>query len=193
MLKRKKQITGELDMANAQIDKPASRKPLRLWPGVVAAALLLLVRYVVPIVVPESLFIGVMGGMAGGLVIVVWWVFFSRAPWLERLGAVGLMIVAVFATPYILHESIATGAMGMLFFILVIPVLSLAFVAWAVVSRRLSDGLRRAACGRSSGPVALPPTSITISRGAGLRLPRSGSWPKPVTGRRCSRWLRQQQ
>jgi hypothetical protein len=131
-------------MVNAQTAETTQRKPLRLWPGVLAAVLLLLVRYVVPIVVPEALFIGVMGGMAGGLVIVVWWVFFSRAPWLERLGAVGLMIAALFATPYILHESIATGAMGMLFFILVIPVLSLAFVGWAVASRRLADGLRRA-------------------------------------------------
>ncbi len=53
------------------------------------------------------------------------------------------MIVALFATPYLLHESIATGAMGMLFFILAIPVLSLAFVGWAVAGRSLSDGLWR--------------------------------------------------
>jgi len=54
------------------------------------------------------------------------------------------MVVAVFTTPYILHESIATGAMGMLFVILVIPGLSLAFVVWAVASRHLSDVPRRA-------------------------------------------------
>jgi hypothetical protein len=135
MLKRRKQVLS---------DEPTLQKPLRLWPGVLAAVLLLLVRYVAPIVVPETLYYGVMGGMVGGLAIVVWWVFFSRAPWSERLGAVGLMIVAVFATPYILHESIATGAMGMLFFILAVPVLSLAFVVWAVASRNLSDGVRRA-------------------------------------------------
>ena len=86
-----------------------------------------------------------LGGLVGGLAIVVWWVFFSRAPWSERLGAVVLMIVALVATSRIVHESIATGAMGMLFPILAIPVLSLAFVAWAVASRRLSDGPRRAA------------------------------------------------
>jgi len=131
-------------MLKRKTDEPTLQKPLRLWPGVVAVVLLLLVRFVVPIVVPDALYIGVIGGMVGGLVIVVWWVFFSRAPWSERLGVVGLMIVALFATPYILHESIATGAMGMLFFILVIPILSLAFVAWAVAGRNLSDGLRRA-------------------------------------------------
>ena len=80
----------------------------------------------------------------GGLAIVVWWAFFSRAPWFERWGAVVLMIVALAATSRILHESIATGMMGMMFLIYAIPVLSLAFVVWAVASRRLSDGPRRA-------------------------------------------------
>jgi len=131
-------------MIKTKKNEPAQPKPLRLWPGVSIAVLLVLVRFVVPVVVPEATFYGMMGGMVAALAIVVWWVFFSRAPWLERLGAVGLMIVALFATRYILHESIATGGMGYLFFILAIPVLSLAFVAWAVASRQLSDGLRRA-------------------------------------------------
>src|SRR5262249_15514332 len=55
-----------------------------------------------------------------------------------------LIAVAMFATSRLNHESIATGAMGMLFPILVVPVLCLAFVVWAVASRRLSDGTRRA-------------------------------------------------
>jgi len=131
-------------MLKSKTDEPTLQKPLRLWPGVVIVVLQWLGRFVVPIFVPEALPFGVIGGLAGGLAIVVWWAFFSRAPRIERLGAVVLMIVALFATPYILHESIATGAMGMLFAILAIPVLSLAFVAWAVVSRRLSDGPRRA-------------------------------------------------
>ncbi|HEY9422016.1 MAG TPA: hypothetical protein VIW92_11425, partial [Thermoanaerobaculia bacterium] len=132
-------------MAIAQTAEPILRKPLRLWPGVVIVILQWLVRFVVPAVVPEAMPFGVIGGMVGGLAIVVWWMFFSRAPWSERLGAVALMIVALFATSRIVHESIATGAMGMLLPVLAVPVLSLAFVAWAVASRRLSDGPRRAA------------------------------------------------
>jgi outer membrane protein assembly factor BamB len=120
-------------------------KPLRLWPGVVIVILQWLLRFVVPVVMPEAAPFGMIAGIAGGLAIVLWWLFLSRAPWSERLGAIILMIVALFATSRIVHESIATGAMGMLLPLFAIPVLSLALVAWAVSSRSLSDGPRRAA------------------------------------------------
>jgi outer membrane protein assembly factor BamB len=133
------------DMTIAQTDEPIPQKPLRLWPGVVIVILQWLIRFVVPIVVPGAILFAVLGGLFGGLAIAVWWVFLSRAPWSERLGAIIVMIAALFATSHILHESIARGAQGLLFIILAIPVLSLAFVAWAVAGRRLSDGPRRAA------------------------------------------------
>jgi outer membrane protein assembly factor BamB len=120
-------------------------KPLRLWPGVLIVILQWLLRFGVPVVVPEAKPFGMLAGFAGGLAIVLWWLFLSRAPWSERLGAIILMIVALFATSRIVHESIATGAMGMLLLLLAIPVLSLALVAWAVASSRLSVGPRRAA------------------------------------------------
>ncbi len=104
-----------------------------------------LARFGVPIFLPEATAFGVIGGLLGGLAVVVWWAFLSRAPRSERWGAVVLMIVALVATSRIIHESIATGMMGLMFVIYAIPVLSLAFVAWAVASRRLSDGPRRAA------------------------------------------------
>jgi len=131
-------------MADAQTDAPTRRKPLRLWPGVVIVILQWLARFVVPRVEPEAMQLGVLGGLAGGVAIVVWWLFFSRAPWVDRLGGVAVMAVALYATPFLLHESIVTGAMGMLFFLLAVPVLSLAFVVWAVATRRFSDGARRA-------------------------------------------------
>ncbi len=143
MLKTRKQV-GESDMAHAQADEPTRQKPLRLWPGVVIVALQLLARFVVPAFSPEAALYGIMGGVfVGGLAIVVWWVFFSRALWSERLGAIVLMVVAVLVTPLFLHVSIETGGMGMLFIILVIPSLSVALVVGAVASRRLSDGPRR--------------------------------------------------
>jgi len=132
-------------MTTAQTDKPAEQKPLRLWPGVLAVVLQWLAWFVLPIVVPEAMLYGVLAGVAGGLAVVLWWLFFSRAPWFERVGAVVLMTVALFATSYIVHESIANAGMGMMLYIYAIPVLSLALVCWAMASRRLSRGQRRAA------------------------------------------------
>ncbi|MGA3044215.1 MAG: PQQ-binding-like beta-propeller repeat protein [Bryobacteraceae bacterium] len=120
-----------------------SRKPLRVWPGAVIVTLQLLLRFVVPAVYPGALLIGVMAVPAGGLLVVLWWLFFSRAAWSERLGAVGLIVVALLATRRMVDVSIATGAMGMLFPILSIPTVSLALVAWAVATRRLPDRIRR--------------------------------------------------
>jgi outer membrane protein assembly factor BamB len=128
---------------NAEPTPGKPRKPLRLWPGVIAAVLLALVWYVVPIVMPEAMMVGFFGGAVCVLAVVLWWVFLSRAPWPDRLGAIVLMIVALVATRLILHQSVATGMMGMMFFMYAIPVLILAFVAWAVASRRLADGPRR--------------------------------------------------
>lgn len=122
---------------------PRERKSLRLWPGVVLAVLLLLVRFVVPMIMPDALLVAVLGGMAGGLLVAVWWLFFSRAPWLERLGALAVMIAALVATPYFLHKSVATGGMGMVFYLYALPTLGLAFVIWAVTTSRLKEGVRR--------------------------------------------------
>jgi outer membrane protein assembly factor BamB len=122
----------------------APRKPLRLWPGVLAAMLILLVKFVVPVVVPDSGGIAILGGMAGALAVIVWWLLFSRAPWSERVGALVLMAGALFVTSRFVHESIANGMMGMMLPIFAIPVLSVAFVASLAAGRHLSNGRRRA-------------------------------------------------
>jgi outer membrane protein assembly factor BamB len=132
-------------MTTAQTDEPAEQKPLRLWPGVLAVVLQWLARFALPLVVPEATIYGILAGVfGGGLAVVLWWLFFSRAPWSERVGALVLMTVGLFATSHLVHESIANGAMGMMLPVLAVPVLSLALVCWAVASRRLSRGPRRA-------------------------------------------------
>ena len=126
-----------------QSDEPTPRKPLRLWPGAAAAVLILLAMVAVPLVMPEFMIFGMLGGVVGGMVIVLWWVLFSRAPWSERIGAVVVMVVAVFATRPIVHPSIANAGMNRMMPIFSIPMMALGLVAWAAASRRLSTGLRR--------------------------------------------------
>ena len=149
-------------MTTAPTDEPTLQRPLRLWPGVAIVALQSLAFFVVPLVVPDATIFAALGGLVGGLAVVVWWVFFSRAAWSERLGAVVLVIIAAVATSRLIHESIATTMMGNMFLIFAIPVLSLAFVVGVVAGRRLSDGPRRAtmavavllACGAPSAAAA---------------------------------------
>jgi outer membrane protein assembly factor BamB len=148
-----------------QTDETISQKPLRLWPGVVALVLQWLGWFVVPIVVPAALLYGMMGALFCGLAIVGWWVFFSRAPWAERVGAIVLMVVAVVATKRVVHQSIAGGMMGMMLPIFAIPALSLALVASAVASRRLSIGLRRASM---AAAILLACGVFTIVRTGGI-------------------------
>src|SRR5215468_6099392 len=118
-------------MTTSQIDSPISRKPLRLWPGVIAVALQWLIRFGVPLIVPDAGGVAILGAVAFGLVVILWWLFFSRAPWVERVGAVALMAGGLFATSRIVHASIANGMMGMMLPIFAIPFLSLALVASA--------------------------------------------------------------
>ncbi len=125
--------------------KQIQQKPLRLWPGVVIVALQWLAWLGLPILVPDAAAFGVIGGLVAGLAVVVWWAFFSRAPGLERWAALPLVIVAMVVASRSLHESVATGNMGFQFFLYAIPTLSLAFVVWAVASRRLSRAPRRTA------------------------------------------------
>ncbi len=118
--------------------------PLRLWPGVAAVILQWLIRFAVPAVVPEAAMFAILGSLACGVVVVVWWLFFSRAPWLERVAAIVLMPLAVAAASRMVHPSIANGMMGMMLPVYAVPVLSLALVAWAALSGGLSTGMRRA-------------------------------------------------
>jgi outer membrane protein assembly factor BamB len=133
-----------MDMTTAQTNELAPRKPLRLWPGVIAVVLLWLAKLAVPFAFPDDAILGLLGAVVGGLVVLVWWLLFSRAPWLERVGAIVLMVVAVLGTSRIVHASIANGMMGLMLPVFSIPVLATALVCWAVASRPLSGGPRRA-------------------------------------------------
>ena len=127
------------------------QNPLRLWPGVALAAFVLLARFGLPVALPEAQIlgmeaglVGLFGSVIGTLAIIVWWVFFSRARWSERLGALAMMVVAVIATRAVAHESITGAGMGALLYIMAIQVMSLALVLWAVAAGGLSPAARRA-------------------------------------------------
>jgi outer membrane protein assembly factor BamB len=86
---------------------------------------------------------GVMAGIAGGPALMVWWLLFSRAAWVDRLGGLVAIAAAMAMTWPFLDVSIATGAMGFIFPILAMPGICLAFVLWAVTAGHLRPVARR--------------------------------------------------
>jgi outer membrane protein assembly factor BamB len=119
-----------------------TREPLRVWPGVVAVVMQWLARFGIKAVVPgfQGFAWSAQGGILGSAAVILWWLFFSRAPWVDRLGGIALIIAAMAATWFLRHESM--GPFWVIGYAL--PVLCLALVASAVASRRLPDGARRA-------------------------------------------------
>jgi outer membrane protein assembly factor BamB len=132
-------------MTTAQSVELPLRQGLRLWPGILAAVLMWVVRLIVPLIDSQLGLGAVAGGALLGVVILVWWLFFSRAPWPDRIGAIVLMVLAIVATYRVVDVSIATGMMGGLLIMYGISALPSALVAGAVAGARLSDAGRRAA------------------------------------------------
>jgi len=132
-------------MSTDQAAVPAPRRPIRLWPGVSLAIALLVLLFVVPVALPDYMAFGFLGSVLCGFGIALWWLFASRAPWVERLVGVALMAGAIVATRPILDPSIRTGAMGMLFYLLAIPTMTAAFVAGVAATAKRTDVVRRIA------------------------------------------------
>ncbi|MCG6927471.1 MAG: PQQ-binding-like beta-propeller repeat protein [Acidobacteria bacterium] len=145
-------------------DDPTRRKPLRLWPGVV----LVLVQWalwLLPRVAPNAAMYAILAAMACGPLILLWWLFFSRAPWVDRLGIVAVVIGAMAVTPRFLHESVAQGNMGFQFIGYGVPAVGLALVASALLGRSFSSWTRRAVM---VGAILLACGVFTLLKSKGL-------------------------
>jgi len=128
---------------HTMINESGQQNQLRLLPGVIIVTLQWIIRYVLPAIAPEIMIIGVLAGLVGGLAVAIWWLFFSRAGKIERWGAIVLIVASLYGTTFFLDQSIATANMGLMFIMYSVPVMSLALVAWALVSRNLNVVLRR--------------------------------------------------
>jgi outer membrane protein assembly factor BamB len=109
-------------------------KPLRLWPGVVIVVLQLTAIYLPGLIAPATFFMfyAMMGAFTlGTLLLVIWWLFFSRARWLDRIGGL-LLLVLAHGTAFALADP--SAQMGAL--MLGIPLLCAAFVASLFFHRR---------------------------------------------------------
>lgn len=122
---------------------PTSTTPrLRLWPGIVLVVLMWLVIRGTGWVAsnPMAQFMAmVFGPYIAAVAIAIWWLFFSRANWTDRLLALGLCIGAGIAVFFLCHPSYHMGLV-----LYGLPVVLTAWVAWLVVAVFLGRGLRLA-------------------------------------------------
>jgi hypothetical protein len=128
-------------MTTLKAGERSPRRSLRLWPGVVAVVVLGLARFGVKAVIPgfKGFALGMQWALGAALAVVLWWLFFSRARWFDRVGAIVLIIGGLSGTWYLRHESMGPAWL----FAYVLPILCFAFVAWAAASHGLANGPRR--------------------------------------------------
>jgi len=123
--------------------KKAKSNPRSLWPGVLIVTLQWLLWFIIPLFLPEAMMVSVLGGFLGSVAFGVWWLFFSRKPAFERWGAFLLILAFLTGTFFLLDVSISSGNMGMQFLMYSLPVVCLAGILWALISRKFSPRIRR--------------------------------------------------
>jgi outer membrane protein assembly factor BamB len=124
--------------------QPAGPAPrdLRLWPGLVILALMWLVTTLPGWLAPATMiqFYGMMlGPLAGGLGLLVWWLFASRIPWRDRLLVLVACAAAGAVTWPFRHASLSV--MSLIVFAL--PMVMTTGVLWLLVTPFLRWPVRR--------------------------------------------------
>ncbi|HZM93918.1 MAG TPA: PQQ-binding-like beta-propeller repeat protein [Vicinamibacterales bacterium] len=117
-----------------------TRRPMRLWPGIAIVALVWLTRVAAPLVGVDpwtEFLLRVLGGFAGALAVLIWWLGFSRASWLERVAVVAVIVGVLAVTLALGHPSMFVWVLWY-----AAPVLSLALVVGALVGRSQNDRKR---------------------------------------------------
>ena len=122
---------------------------LRLWPGLLAV----LIQWIVikgPALAELSGFLQFMGGLYGPILgtlgVLVWWLFASRARWVDRLS-LSALFAALAAVTYFVADPTFQGVppfRGMPLIMYGLPLVTTAWVVWLTVGAWLSWPVRRA-------------------------------------------------
>ena len=125
-----RQTVAEVKVPGATPADSPSAGRLRLWPAVVAIVLQWLIILVPTILAPGSFphFAGmVIGPLTALVLLVLWWLFFSRVPWKDRLVGIALMGVVLVVVGYAVHPTMRAG---MLLYVLPLASTALVVTLW---------------------------------------------------------------
>src|SRR5688572_13515778 len=156
-----------------QSNETPARKPLRLWPALVIIVLQIAGVALAPVLSEDPMLIGIGAVVGGAVLILLWWLLFSRASWLERIGAVVLMVPLALLVKRLSDISIAGAGQGFLVYITTVPLLAFALVVWAASTRRLDTLARRATL---VAILAIACTPILLIRTDGVGGPNPFHW-----------------
>jgi outer membrane protein assembly factor BamB len=117
---------------------PAQERRIRLWPGIILVALLWIFFPVVfRIDLDNRIFLLLLqwGPLAIIGLFLAWWIFFSRAPWLDRLET--LLVIPL------IHKSVAPQFYPFVYAVYGLPIVLAAWMAWLAFTPFLSWSVRR--------------------------------------------------
>lgn len=133
---------SEVPVASTSAPVSPAGPQLRLWPALVVVVLQWL-GYMLPgLLAPGTMakFMGMLWSSLGGAgLLAVWWLFFSRLRWVDRLVGLAVLALTGAGASLLYHETV--GAMGLVLFAL--PVVTTAWVLWLAVSKTLTWPVRR--------------------------------------------------
>ncbi|MFN7939065.1 MAG: PQQ-binding-like beta-propeller repeat protein [Bryobacteraceae bacterium] len=137
--------------------------PLRLWPAVVACALLLFARFGLKVLIPgfSGFSMAMMWSFAGAAAVLLAWLLLSRALWTERLGVTAILLAGLAAAWFAKHSS-----MSMIWLLAyAVPSVLTALVVGAALSTRLTAFPRLAV---TAAPIVLTSVAWTLVRTEGI-------------------------
>ena len=141
-------------------------RQIRLLPGVVAVTMQWLLWFVTPRAVVDGMLWQMGGSALSGLAVLIWWMFFSRVPRLERWGAFALIAGLGVMFRALVDPSIRGGMMGAMFALYAFPVVTMALVAAAAAMRRMDSAMSRRAV--LAGSIAAAFAVFTLLRTEGI-------------------------
>jgi outer membrane protein assembly factor BamB len=127
--------------SQSQQSASAAPRSLRLWPAVAIAVALGVVIAVPRIVAPSTplfFYSAFLGPMAAALLYVIWWLFASRVPWLDKLIGFLLIVGAAAGTVSLAHPTVMAILLSF-----ALPTFIGATTLWFLVTRRVSWNARR--------------------------------------------------
>ena len=120
-----------------------NQNKVRFLPAFIIVAVMLFLRYLLPLFNPSLSMPGIFASMLGGIGIRVWWLFFSRASKGDRWLGFLFWIIAQTVAELLAHESIATANMGLMLTIGSYTLVSACFVFGIYISRNFATLKRR--------------------------------------------------